>query len=121
MTFRPYSPHWRKPRRSQNTTNCVEVAHIAGGTAVRDTKDRDSDHVGTTTRQWSTFIAAVKDGRFDRRRARLDLCRESRPGPDNDPPSDRATIHRTPDTGMNHSPWVRVPGTWANRARWGCG
>ncbi|MBA8825601.1 hypothetical protein FHX42_002967 [Saccharopolyspora lacisalsi] len=33
--------------------------------AVRDTKDRSAGYFTTSRTQWSTFVAAIKDGTFD--------------------------------------------------------
>ncbi|RCW40211.1 uncharacterized protein DUF397, partial [Halopolyspora algeriensis] len=38
---------------------------IAGGAAVRDTKDRAAGYFTTTGEQWSAFVAAIKGGTFD--------------------------------------------------------
>lgn len=56
---------WRKSTRSNQETNCVEVGTLdRGGTAVRDTKNRDLGYITTSPRQWATFIAALKNDRF---------------------------------------------------------
>lgn len=59
-------PSWRTSSRSQ-TSNCVEVASLGRGAqvAVRDSKDRGGPVLVFDRRQWSTFIAGAKDGRFD--------------------------------------------------------
>ncbi len=57
---------WRKSSRSANTDNCVEVGKAATGAAVRDTKDRAGGYLTTTREQWSGFLLAIKDGRYDR-------------------------------------------------------
>ncbi|RCW40210.1 uncharacterized protein DUF397 [Halopolyspora algeriensis] len=56
---------WRKSSYSTNTDNCVEVGRVAGGAAVRDTKDRAAGYFTTTGEQWSAFVAAIKGGTFD--------------------------------------------------------
>lgn len=56
---------WRTSSRSQNTSACVEVGEVAGGAAVRDTKDRAAGHFTATSAQWSAFLAALKHGIFD--------------------------------------------------------
>jgi hypothetical protein len=56
--------NWRKSSYSGNQTNCVEVGELSDGTAVRDSKNRAAGHIGTTSAQWSAFVAAVKGGRF---------------------------------------------------------
>ncbi|MEV6229564.1 DUF397 domain-containing protein [Saccharopolyspora shandongensis] len=57
---------WRTSSRSQNTDSCVEIGALPGGTAVRDTKDRSAGYFVADASQWSSFVAAVKDGRFER-------------------------------------------------------
>lgn len=57
--------NWRKSSYSGGQTNCVEVGRVSDGAAVRDTKDRAAGYFTTTPDQWSTFIGAVKDGRFE--------------------------------------------------------
>ncbi|WP_338605124.1 DUF397 domain-containing protein [Saccharopolyspora sp. SCSIO 74807] len=56
---------WRKSSRSSQQTACVEVGRAADGAAVRDTKDRAAGYFTTTSGQWTAFVEAVKDGRFD--------------------------------------------------------
>ncbi|MDA3645867.1 DUF397 domain-containing protein [Saccharopolyspora indica] len=57
---------WQKSSYSQGTDSCVEVGALSGGAAVRDTKDRDGGYFVTTPAQWSSFVSAVKHGRFER-------------------------------------------------------
>ncbi|ASU78517.1 DUF397 domain-containing protein [Actinopolyspora erythraea] len=59
----PYN--WRKSSRSGQGNNCVEVGRTPNGAAVRDTKDRSAGYFTTTGQQWSAFIDAVKNQRFD--------------------------------------------------------
>jgi len=42
---------------------CVEIASISNGTAVRDSKDPDGPVLRFTRDQWRTFVADVKAGR----------------------------------------------------------
>ncbi|MER7011411.1 DUF397 domain-containing protein [Saccharopolyspora sp. NPDC000359] len=57
---------WRKSSFSGNQGDCVEVGRVGGGAAVRDTKNRAAGYLTTGREQWTAFVAAVKDGRFDR-------------------------------------------------------
>jgi uncharacterized protein DUF397 len=56
---------WRTSARSQDT-NCVEVAYADGEVLVRDTKNREGPTLCVAVPDWLDFIAAVKDGEFDR-------------------------------------------------------
>jgi hypothetical protein len=57
---------WFKSTRSgPNCDNCVEVAFVDGGIAVRDSQN---PHVATllfTNAEWDAFVAGAKDGEFD--------------------------------------------------------
>ncbi|MFC3998068.1 DUF397 domain-containing protein [Nocardiopsis sediminis] len=53
---------WRKSSYSGSQGDCVEVARMTAGSAIRDTKHR---HLATLTfpsPEWSAFIDAVKNG-----------------------------------------------------------
>ena len=56
---------WRKSSRSATGNACVEVGRVPGGAAVRDSKTPDGGYFTTTPVQWSSFLTAIKDGRFD--------------------------------------------------------
>ena len=66
MTPTAESGTWRKSSRSQNTTTCVEVAAMTGGTRlVRDTKQRQAGHLTLADTQWHGLVTAIKNGHLD--------------------------------------------------------
>jgi transcriptional regulator with XRE-family HTH domain len=56
-------------RYSADTSNCVEVAEMQHGRAVRDSKDPDGPVLSYTMESWRDFIAGVRQGLFDRPRS----------------------------------------------------
>ncbi|WP_433792615.1 DUF397 domain-containing protein [Actinoplanes sp. CA-252034] len=56
---------WRKSRRSSDDGTCVEVAVVAGGVAVRDSKNREGGALKFTYAEWVAFIGGIKAGAFD--------------------------------------------------------
>ena len=57
---------WRKSGRSgPYSDNCVEIAFIGDGVAVRDSKDPDKGVLVFTHGEWDAFVAGAKDGEFD--------------------------------------------------------
>lgn len=64
----PHVPDgWRKSSFSGGQTNCVEVARLGEGVAVRDTKNRGQGYFTADAAQWSAFVGAIKADRFGRR------------------------------------------------------
>ena len=57
---------WRKSTRSSASGDCVEVAELFDGVAVRDSKDRSGPVLLFARRHWASFVAASRNGDFDR-------------------------------------------------------
>jgi hypothetical protein len=55
---------WRKSTESLNG-DCVEVASLPGGVAVRDSKDPDGPMLEFTHSEWRAFLAGANKGEFD--------------------------------------------------------
>lgn len=63
----PSENSWRKSSRSSaGANNCVEVGFAAAAVAVRDTKDREGGMLAVSPGEWSSFLADLKQGAFDR-------------------------------------------------------
>jgi len=56
---------WTKSSRSGAGNNCVEVATLDHGHAVRDSHNPTGPLLRFTTAQWSAFTAGVRAGEFD--------------------------------------------------------
>jgi hypothetical protein len=56
---------WRKSSYSGNNGDCVEVATLPGGVAVRDSKDREGVALVFTSSEWLAFLARARNGEFD--------------------------------------------------------
>jgi hypothetical protein len=53
--------NWRKASYSGNGGgNCVEVAGVASGVAVRDTQDRGGQALAFTAAAWQAFTGALR-------------------------------------------------------------
>jgi hypothetical protein len=58
---------WKKSSRSNGSggNNCVEVAFLDAGVAVRDSKNRSGPALMFTQAEWNAFVNSAKDGEFD--------------------------------------------------------
>ncbi|MFG1606191.1 DUF397 domain-containing protein [Actinoplanes sp. NPDC049265] len=58
---------WRKGSYSNGSggSNCVEVAFLDTGVAVRDSKNRSGPALMFTQAEWNAFVDSTKDGEFD--------------------------------------------------------
>lgn len=56
---------WMKSSYSGSGNNCVEVAELDGGRAVRDSKDPTGPALMFTATEWVAFTAGVRAGEFD--------------------------------------------------------
>ncbi|GAA4563217.1 DUF397 domain-containing protein [Planotetraspora kaengkrachanensis] len=57
---------WRKAARSNTVGNqCVEVALLSQGVAVRDSKNPEGPKLMFTAGEWDAFVDGVKGGEFD--------------------------------------------------------
>jgi hypothetical protein len=55
--------NWRKASYSNQGANCVEVAPLRDGTAVRDSKDPSGPVLRFTADVWRHFIEDAKAGK----------------------------------------------------------
>ena len=53
---------WQKSSYSTQQGNCVEVAPVREGTAVRDSKNPAGPVLRFSSDAWSAFVSAVKSG-----------------------------------------------------------
>ncbi|MFI0487463.1 DUF397 domain-containing protein [Actinomadura sp. 9N215] len=56
---------WRKSRRSGNGGNCVEIADLHHGVALRDSKDPANGHLTLSAESFARLVARVKRDEFD--------------------------------------------------------
>jgi hypothetical protein len=51
---------WRKASYSNGSGDCMEVGHLSGNVAVRDTKDREGLVLNVSAEAWASFTASLK-------------------------------------------------------------
>ena len=51
---------FRKSSYSANANDCVEVADLPDGAAVRDTQNRDAGHLGFAGSEWAAALGAIR-------------------------------------------------------------
>ncbi|MBP5867643.1 DUF397 domain-containing protein [Streptomyces sp. LBUM 1485] len=56
---------WVKSSYSGDNSNCVEVAALQRGHAVRDSKNPNGPMLAFTAEEWGAFISGAKSGEFD--------------------------------------------------------
>lgn len=56
---------WRKSRHSNPSGNCVELAELPVGIAVRNSRHPDGPALVHARSEMAAFVQSVKDGEFD--------------------------------------------------------
>ncbi|ASU82198.1 DUF397 domain-containing protein [Nocardiopsis gilva YIM 90087] len=58
------TPKFRKSTYSATANDCVEVADLHGGAAVRDSKNASRGHIAFPSDEWRAFLSDVKRDRL---------------------------------------------------------
>ncbi|WP_281369129.1 DUF397 domain-containing protein [Phytohabitans rumicis] len=58
--------HWRKSTRSAGNGQCVEIATMSDGIAMRDSKDPEGPILQFRAATWRDFVDSLRAGNFDR-------------------------------------------------------
>lgn len=56
---------WRKSTHSGGGNDCVEVAFLPGGVAVRDSKNPGADILRVSAPEWDALLTAARGGALD--------------------------------------------------------
>jgi len=57
--------NWRTSSYTAQGADCVEVAQLGGGRAVRDSKNPDGPVLTFTTSAWAALLGSIKSGTHD--------------------------------------------------------
>jgi hypothetical protein len=57
---------WIKASASEGSKGCVEIAHLAGGTAVRDSKNPHGPMLLFTAQEWTCFLHEARNSALAR-------------------------------------------------------
>ena len=52
--------NWRKSSYSGDRSNCVEVADVPSGAAVRDSQNPDLGHLRFALTEWAAFLGSTE-------------------------------------------------------------
>lgn len=55
--------NFRKSSFSSTNRDCVEVADFQGGSAVRDTQNRDAGHFAFASQEWVALLSTARTNR----------------------------------------------------------
>lgn len=61
----PQPPRWRKASRSDAKGQCVEAACVAGGVAIRDSKNVTAPALRLAAAEWRGLLETIKRGERD--------------------------------------------------------
>ncbi|WP_017581237.1 DUF397 domain-containing protein [Nocardiopsis valliformis] len=53
-------PKYHKSSYSGGNGNCVEVAELPTGAAVRDTQNRQAGHLSFTSQEWAALLSTMR-------------------------------------------------------------